>query len=84
MTISPLFLQILCIFFHKSFTITPGAGGTAGGGVGGGGGGILIDSAGPPPCSDTSYPETHGEGYGGGGSYYCIDGFDGVVILDFL
>lgn len=67
----------------KSFSITPGAGRMPSVDIGGGGGGVLIDSEGPPnTCS--SYPEAQGLGYGGGGHYSNCEGFDGVLILDFV
>ena len=73
---------------HQSFTIAPAAGGTSGSGLGGGGGGILINSEGPPDTCPPDFPGVHGQGYGGGGFYgrsdTGCDGFDGVVILDFL
>ena len=58
-------------------------GGSNSGIEGGGGGGVLVDGVGP--IRGTGYYGTHGEGYGGGGGYSGDgDGYNGVIILDFM
>ena len=65
---------------------SPGSGGVAetiadgyGYTNGGGGGGILIDGTGPGGGN-----AQHGEGYGAGAGGKDDNGFDGVVILEFI
>ena len=82
-------------YLFQNFKLTPGKGGlhynTEGGyHLGGGGGGVLINDDGPGVNDNKAGVKwTHGEGYGGGGTYHADNyndkfGKPGVIIIEVL